>query len=268
MDPIPASSGCRACRDAEPLGFDFTMAFQPIVDTAEGRVFAHEALVRGLDGGGAGPLLARVNDSNRYQFDQRCRVKAIELAARLDMQSALSINFMPNAVYRPELCIRTTLEAAERCNFPVSNIIFEFTEAERVMDHGFLRSIIEDYRRRGFRTAIDDFGAGYSGLNLLADFQTDYLKIDMALIRDLHLSHSRQVIVESIVEMCRRLGIQVIAEGVETQDELRRLQAMGIDLFQGYLIARPAFEALPVPQVLGIGPPPGVPAVGERRLNG
>ena len=74
---------------------------------------------------------------------------------------------------------------------------------------------------------------------------------------------------ESIVEMCRRLGIQVIAEGVETEDELRSLQAMGIDLFQGYLIARPAFEALPEPRILNLGQPPsGVRAPGHVRLNG
>lgn len=115
-------------------------------------------------------MLSRVNADNRYRFDQACRVKAIKVAAELGMTTALSINFLPNAVYRPELCIRTTLEASEQFDFPVSRIIFEITEGEKVEDHSHLREIIQHYKSRGFRTAIDDFGAGYSGLHLLAEF--------------------------------------------------------------------------------------------------
>jgi len=94
-----------------------------------------------------------------------------------------------------------------------------------------------------FRTAIDDFGAGYSGLNLLADLQTDFIKLDMALVRGIDRSRTRQAIVRGTVSVCRDLGIATIAEGVETIDELRALMDLGIELFQGYLLARPAFEA-------------------------
>jgi len=99
------SHGCQACRSPEPI-FPFTMAFQPVVDLQESRIDAHEALIRGLAGEGAGQVLAQVNADNVYKFDQACRVKAIELAARLGMQHQLNINFLPNAVYEPRACIR------------------------------------------------------------------------------------------------------------------------------------------------------------------
>jgi len=237
--------GCAECANGAALGFDFTMAFQPIVNTTTRSVFAHEALVRGLDGEPAGVVFENVNDANRYRFDQACRVKAIKLAAELGLSSLLSINFMPNAVYRPELCIRTTLAAAQEYGFPIDRIIFEITESEQVEDHGHLRQIVEDYQRRGFKTAIDDFGAGYSGLNLLAEMQTDIIKLDMALIRAIDQDKVRQAIVKGILQVCTELSATVVAEGVETAAELQVLQSFGIELFQGYYFARPAFESLP-----------------------
>lgn len=235
---------CAECREGAGLGFDFTMAFQPIVDVAAGRVFAQEALVRGSNGEGAGTVLARVTDANRYRFDQACRVKAVQLAARLGIDSHLSINFLPNAVYRPELCIRTTLEAAETYGFPHARIIFEVTEGEQITDHAHLLGIFQEYKRLGFLTAIDDFGAGYSGLNLLAEFQPDIIKLDMALIRGIDSNRPRRAIVRGIVQVCDELGIRVIAEGIETAEELKPLRDFGITLFQGYHFARPLFEGL------------------------
>ena len=95
------------------------MAFQPIVDVTRRQVFAHEALVRGINGESAGSLLAKVTTENLYAFDQSCRIKAVELAARLQVPAMVSINFMPNAVYQAETCIRATLEAAQRFSLKV-----------------------------------------------------------------------------------------------------------------------------------------------------
>lgn len=240
MDP---ALKCAACRDGQKFTLPISMAFQPIVDLETRSVFAHEALVRGTDGAGAGQVLAQVDTDNRYAFDQACRVAAIEWAARLGMRESVSINFMPNAVYQPELCLRTTLATMQRLGVPCERIIFEVTEHEAITDQKHLRNILSAYRARGFRTAIDDFGSGYAGLSLLADFQPDLIKLDMALIRDIDSDPSRRIIVESVVSMCRRLNVQVIAEGVETLPELRVLRTMGIRYFQGYLLARPAFEA-------------------------
>ena len=241
-------SGCEGCRNGEDLDFGFDMAFQPIVDAAAGRVWGYEALVRGANGEGAGEVLARVHDDNRYRFDQACRVRAIETAARLMPRGAglkLSINFMPNAVYEPAACLRTSVAAAQANGMRHEDILFEFTEGEEVREIGHVERIVGEYRRQGFLTAIDDFGAGYAGLNLLAAFQPDIVKIDMDLVRNIDRSPTRQVIMAAIVWMTRNLGLTVLAEGIETEEELKVLRAAGIRLFQGYYFAKPAFEALP-----------------------
>jgi EAL domain-containing protein (putative c-di-GMP-specific phosphodiesterase class I) len=221
------------------------MAFQPIIDIDSGHVYAYEALVRPPGGGSAADVLSQINEQNRYSFDQSCRVKAIELAARLEMATLLSINFLPNAVYQPAACLQKTFEAARRADFPVHHLMFEVTENEPSRDVGHLQSIFTEYKRHGMITAIDDFGAGHSGLNMLADFQPDVLKIDMALTRAIHTDEVRSKIVGAIVGLCSSLHISVIAEGIETLEEAVALRAMGVHLFQGFLFALPRIEQLP-----------------------
>ncbi len=250
LSAVP-QNGCGDCAGGVAPPFPYEMAFQPIVSLREQRVFAFEALVRGPGGEGAGSVLSQVNADNIYAFDQSCRVKAIETAAQLGLAetgAALSINFIPGAVYRPETCIRATLAAAGRVGFPRDRLIFEVTEGEKVVDRAHLRGILEEYRRHNFRSAIDDFGAGYAGLNLLAEFQPDIIKIDLELVRDIDTKPVGQKIVAAMVGLCRDLAIEIIAEGVETRGELSALQAMGVDLFQGYLFAKPGFKSLPTPQ--------------------
>ena len=239
-----APGHCGGCGDGQRLEFKFDFAYQPIVDLGCHSVYAHEALVRGPQGEGALSVLAQVTQANRYRFDQACRVKAIKTAAQLGMSSRLSINFLPNAVYKPEVCIRTTLEAARTHGFPTERIIFEVTEGERVEDGPWLATILREYQRCGFLTAIDDFGAGYAGLTLLADFTPDLIKLDMALVRGVNASRPRQAIVRGLVRTCQELGIQIIAEGIETADERDFFLGEGVSLMQGYLFARPAFRAL------------------------
>ena len=228
------------------------MAFQPIVDVDSGAIFAYEALVRPAGGGTAAEVLNQINEENRYAFDQACRVKAITLAARLEMESFLSINFLPNAVYQPAACLQQTFQAAERARFPLHHLMFEVTENEPARDVEHLQHIFKEYKRHGMITAIDDFGAGHSGLNMLADFQPDVLKIDMALTRDIHADPVRLKISRAIIGLCAELNVSVIAEGVESVYEAATLRALGVRLFQGYLFARPALEQLPsvAPSVL------------------
>nr|WP_255199306.1 EAL domain-containing protein [Vibrio sp. JPW-9-11-11] len=225
------------------------MAFQPIWNLKQGKLFGYEALVRGVNNESAFHVLSQVNDENKYHFDQQCRAKAIKLAAKLGLDTTLSINFLPNAVYEPEQCLATTLRLADKYDFPISRIMFEFTEVEKMRDTDHLRNIVECYRKLGFLTAIDDFGAGYSGLSLLADFQPNIAKLDMALIRNIDSSTSRQVIVKNCMSMFKQLDITVLAEGVETVEELAFLKGLEVDLVQGYLIAKPGFECLPKPDV-------------------
>ena len=237
---------CVGCKDGAGFELPITMAFQPIVNVSTQTVFAYEALVRGKDGAGAGQVLAQIADHNRYAFDQVCRTTAIELAAGLDMAATganLSINFLPNAVYEPRACIRATLAAAMRTGFPVNKIIFEFTESE-AMDADHILNILRSHRAMGFKTAIDDFGAGYAGLGLLTLFQPDIVKLDMALIRDIDTDPVKRTIVRNTLNMLRDLGVEPVCEGIETPAEQEVLRDLGVDLMQGYLLARPALEAL------------------------
>jgi len=244
----PFSQRCTGCRDGQALEFGFTMAFQPIVDLETGQPFAFEALIRGEQGEGAASVLAQVTEANRYAFDQRCRVKAIETAARagiLDTPARLSINFLPNAVYSPKACIQLTLQTARATAFPTERLVFEFTENEQMTDPAHVGDIVRTYQSMGFGTALDDFGAGHAGLALLARFQPDIIKLDMELIRGLDASLPRRIIVSGFVKMCAELGITLIAEGIETEAELAALRQLGIRYVQGFLLARPALEALP-----------------------
>lgn len=238
--------GCSQCKKEQDLDFEFLFAYQPIVDVSTRSIYAHEALVRGPNGESAYSVLSKVTEANRYPFDQACRVEAIRGAAALGMKELLSINFLPNAVYRPEACIRSTFEAARRYNFPIEQIIFEVTEGEEVQDRPHLVNIFREYRRFGFRTAIDDFGAGYAGLNLLSEYQPHIVKIDMELVRNIDTSRPKQVIVDGIVSICKGLNVRVLAEGVETPAERDCLRQAGIDLMQGYLFSKPAFQAISV----------------------
>lgn len=250
-------TGCVGCR-GDRFDTPITMAFQPILD-ATGRVFAHEALVRGTNGEGAGEILSRVNETNRYAFEQLCRITAIDTAAGLglgrgrgDGGAMLSINFSPNAIYEPVRCLASSLAAAKRVGLPNHMILFEITENERLRDPRHLRDIVSSYRGMGFKVAIDDFGAGFSNLDLLAGFQPDLIKLDMHLIRNIDTDPVRQAILRSMIGLCRELGIALVAEGVEEVAEYRTLQDLGIVLFQGYLFARPGLRTLPVPVM-----PPG-----------
>jgi EAL domain-containing protein (putative c-di-GMP-specific phosphodiesterase class I) len=232
---------CDACRTDVAVP-EFTMAFQPIVDIEAGDVFAYEALVRPVGGGSAYDVLSQITDENRYAFDQGFRVKSITLAARLEMSTLLSINFLPNAVYEPASCLRKTFEAANRVQFPLDHLMFEVTENEPSRDVGHLQRIFTEYRRHGMITAIDDFGAGHSGLNLLADFRPDVLKIGMALTRAINTDAVRYEIARAVIGLCGSLHISVVAEGVETIQEAVTLRELGVLLLQGYLFAKPAVE--------------------------
>jgi EAL domain-containing protein (putative c-di-GMP-specific phosphodiesterase class I) len=240
---------CEGCRNGEDLDFTFSMAFQPIMDLTTSEPFAYEALVRGPQGQSAASVLAQVTSVNRYAFDQQCRVKAIRTAAAaglLQTPARLSINFLPNAVYEPKACIQLTLTTASAIDFPTDRLIFEFTENEEMVDPAHVAKIVDSYRMMGFGTALDDFGAGHAGLNLLAQFQPDIIKLDMELVRNLDGSLPRRIIVDAVVKMCAELGVTVIAEGIETEGELAALRALGVRYIQGYLFARPEFERLPV----------------------
>ena len=140
----------------------------------------------------------QVTPENRYAFDQSCRRKAILLASRLHLQDTgakLCINFLPGAVYDPATCLQVTLATARQAHFPLDRLVFELNEREELDRPDHLQAIATEYEKHGFEIAIDDFGAGYANLNLLADLRASILKLDMDLTRNLHQRpRARQVV--------------------------------------------------------------------------
>ena len=235
------------CVCAAPIPARLRFAYQPIVDLKTRTIFAQEALVRGEDGQSAGSVLALVNESNMHAFDRHCRISAIKSASSIlaDGTELLSLNTMPNAVYDPATCLRTTLAAADANGFPIDRIMFEMTEHEAVVDPDHFAMIVRSYKGMGFVTAIDDFGSGGAGLSLFASVMPDIIKLDRALVRNIHISAVKKTILSGLVEMCDRFGVQIIAEGVEVKAEAKALLNLGIHLFQGYYFARPQLESAP-----------------------
>lgn len=227
------------------IGFEFSFAFQPIVDVHNRRIVSYEALVRGPRGEPSAAVFAQVSRSNFSKFDEICRRKAIYLASRLKIPSRLNLNMTASSIYEVDMSITATFRASLQSGIPVENIIFEVIEAESLLDNRNLLKYLKVIQDFGFKTAVDDFGAGHSGLTLLVQYQPNYIKLDRKLIAGIHQDYVKQSVFTGIWHICRRLSIDIVAEGVETAGEYHWLQEAGVRLFQGYFFARPAFEALP-----------------------
>lgn len=240
------ATACTLCHQPASFHLEISTAFQPIVNVITREIFAYEALVRGSEGQSAGWVFQHITASDHYYFDQKCRVTAIRNAARLGLQTRLSINFLPNAVYEPSNCIRQTLRAAQETGFPLDRLIFEITEHEHVLDQAHVRRIVDAYKSLGFTTALDDYGSGHSTAQLLLEVRPDLVKLDLAIIRGIERDPWRQALIRSYVAFAVQTNTLIIAEGVETLEEAHVLLQLGVTHMQGYYFARPAFEALPL----------------------
>lgn len=231
--------------NTSPAHPGFSFAFQPIVNAAEKRIVSYEALVRGAKDESAFQVFHEVKGEELYRFDEACRVRAIELASQLGLTCDLNLNLLPRGLEASTTAISSTIEAAGRCGLGLDRLVLEITESEIINNYSNFVETINRQRSAGFQIAIDDFGAGYSGLNLLAEFQPDIIKIDMQLIRGIESNGPKQAIIRGIARTCLDLGIDIMAEGVETMAEYSWFREEGIDLFQGYLFGKPAFNQLP-----------------------
>ena len=245
MRPPPgvpqAAAGELACAGLPP----FRYAFQPIVDVPARQIHGQEALIRGLAGEPAQEVLLSVPQRQRHRFDQYSRAAAIALAARIGYAGRLHLNFLPQSVDASSAAIRHTANAAARHGIALERIVLEVTELGAFEDPASLVFLINEYRGMGMMLAIDDFGAGYCGLNLLSQFQPDAVKIDPRLVRGIELPGPRQAVVRAILQAGNDLGVDVIAEGVQTAAEYAWLAQQGLRLYQGSLFAEPGLECLP-----------------------
>jgi EAL domain-containing protein (putative c-di-GMP-specific phosphodiesterase class I) len=222
--------------------------YHPIVRAADASVFAYEALVRarmphGDEIAGAGQLLYASRKLNlQHKLDRAARISAIRGAANQNSlgDAKLFVNFMPNTIYDPEICLQDTVDEAERSGIGMDRIVFEVVETEQVESLDRLRQIVEFLRRHGAGVALDDLSSGYASLQFLADLMPDYVKIDRDLVTMAAASSSARHTLDSIVNLARKLDVKVIAEGVETEGQLDVCLQAGVDFLQGFLFALPS----------------------------
>jgi EAL domain-containing protein (putative c-di-GMP-specific phosphodiesterase class I) len=227
------------------IGFEFSFAFQPIVDVRNREIISYEALVRGPHGEPSSAVFAQVPSRSFTCFDELCRQKAIHLASRLRNPVQLNLNIASSNIYEVDRSITATFKASYYSGIPVEKIVFEVLEKEDLTDHRNLIQYLQVIQDFGFMTAIDDFGAGYSGLKLLVNYQPNFIKLDRHIISNIQNDRVKQSIFVGIQQICRPLVIDIIAEGVESAEEYRWLNQAGVNIFQGFYFARPEFEALP-----------------------
>jgi EAL domain-containing protein (putative c-di-GMP-specific phosphodiesterase class I) len=223
--------------------------FQPILNVNDLSLYAHEALIRGQrDDGTIIPpniLFGQAREAELlFNLDRASRETVLSSAAHHQYFGRLFINFLPSAIYNPENCLSTTVALAKKYGFDFKNLTFEVVETERIADTEHLRHILDFYRAKGFNTALDDVGSGYSSLNLLASLAPNVIKIDRELITNIDQDPLKQAIVGGIMSMAIQSNIKTLAEGVETAQEFDYIKKIGIDLVQGFYFARPAPEPL------------------------
>ena len=228
----------------------FTSVLQKIVYTSTPeRVFAREALLRGI-----------ARDESvihpAYMFDaaRGCgMLDRLEIAARkaavtrmvLDgVVENLFINVTPSAIEDPMASLEETVAFIDDAGIPHERIVFEIVESDQAHDLGTLQRLLATHREAGFRVALDDVGAGYSGLNLLHQLRPDFIKLDMDLIHGVCDDPYKALITTKTLEIAHALGIDSIAEGVETAAELVWVRDHGATYAQGYGIARPTTPTL------------------------
>lgn len=222
--------------------------FQPVVDAESEAVVGHECLVRAHhpDDGRMippGEMIGWAREENLlFMFDRVCREIHIARAAASGAgpDHLFLINFLPSVIYEPEFCLRTTVSAIEGTGLRPEQIVFEVVETEAIEDHDHLRDILCYYRKNGFGVALDDLGAGYSGLSLMADLDPDLIKIDRGVVARADQSEGHAEVCRAIVGLARSRGRRVLAEGIETAAQRDFMRSLGVDMMQGYFFGRPA----------------------------
>jgi EAL domain-containing protein (putative c-di-GMP-specific phosphodiesterase class I) len=233
---------------------EFWSVYQPIVSLADRKVVAHEALLRGVVDGrdvGGGDLFFVAEQAGwLHRLDRIGRESALAGAAPWLSADDLYINFNPTSIFRPQVCLASTERVVHETGIDPAQLVFEVVESHAIADRGHLVSILDHYRSLGWRVALDDVGAGWSSLSLLAAVRPEVVKLDKALVQELPDDGVRAVL-QAVTDLAHQLGAVVVAEGVETEQLAEEVTALGADLGQGWLFGRPVRPDPPVEEPEG-----------------
>lgn len=230
---------------------DVLIRYQPIVGLDDGLIHGFEALSSGPPGDifeNPEMLFAFAEETAQIvELERLCRLQAIRGAVRLATPQKLFLNCSAHGFVDPELVSASIVDEVRRAGREPRDVVFEVTERVAITEWKEFRSIVAALRRTGFSIAIDDMGAGYSSLQAVAEVEPDYLKFDISLVRDIHLSPIKRNLLEMLVTLAGKIHARVIAEGVESEPEFLALRAMGVPFAQGFFFAAPAVLSQPVP---------------------
>jgi diguanylate cyclase (GGDEF)-like protein len=219
---------------------------QPIVSFETGEPLGWEALSRGPQGSRferPDTLFSFAEEIGElYALEKICRERAIERAGELPAGTKLFLNINPRTIDDPQFTKGETRRLLERVGLSPSDIVFEITERHSIQDYPMFRKTLEHYRQQGYLIAVDDAGAGYSSLQSIVELCPDFIKMDMSLVRDVHHDPVKQALLEAFVTLARKIRCKIIAEGIEREEEVKTLLALGIDYGQGFLLGRPRAE--------------------------
>ncbi|AFS69550.1 Diguanylate phosphodiesterase [Exiguobacterium antarcticum B7] len=214
-----------------------TSHLQPIFNIQDNTLFANEALLRAADQNvsmSPGLLFSTASKMGLHsRLDQRAREEAIRATHLIGGTAKTFINFLPSTIYNPEYCLRHTFEIVE-------TLVFEVVETEKIEDVNHLKHVFEQYKKQGIQVALDDVGAGFSTLDMLSLLQPDYIKIDRDFISHCDTVAENEAFLRKARHLTKEMGIQILAEGIERQEELDLCRELGFDFGQGYLLGRPA----------------------------
>lgn len=220
-----------------------TSVLQPIVSLRDGAVFGYEALGRGPAGtpleSPEALIQCALENGRMLELEHLFRRSALRAARQMPTGIRLFLNVNPNIIQDSHFGMGFTKEYLTRFAISAEDIVFEITERESVVNLRGFKQIIEHYKGQNYQISIDDAGAGYSGLNLISDVQPHFIKLDMQLIRGVDKDLTRQALIKSMQEFAALTNTRIIAEGIETEEELATLISFDVPYGQGYFLRRP-----------------------------
>ena len=230
--------------------------FQPIVDLKEWTVLGYEALTRGPQGTDLESPYVLFDIATEadltFELDRLCRRKALVAASRLDPNYLVFINTLPITFRDPEFHGKLMIDFLEGNRLSPSRIVLEITERLAIENYSLFLEAIHYFTDIGFEVAVDDMGAGYSGLEKIVHLKPNYLKFDLMLVRDIHTSFVKREMIKAMLSLASNVDVRVIAEGIETREELETLLDLGIEYGQGFYFAKGEHEP-PPPSAINLG---------------
>jgi EAL domain-containing protein (putative c-di-GMP-specific phosphodiesterase class I) len=226
------------------LAEDVAILYEPIVNLTTREILGHEALVRG-------PWKSELHSPHRlfqlaeetglvFELDCLCRRTALRGAQGLEAGRKLFLNCLPTAIHDPAFRGEVLRKTLQDLRLRPEDMVFEISERESIDNFSIFREARDHYKELGFQIALDDTGVGYGSLEAIMELSPDFIKVDLSLIRGIDTDPPRQELLRALHAVAGKVGGQIIAEGIETGEELATLQSLGIPYGQGYLFGRAA----------------------------